>query len=77
LKAKKTKYTLRKDGRIVMTKTIEGKRVCFYGQTDKEVEQKYENYLKAKAQKRKPKVRTFDKVAEDWWEEKEPELSIG
>lgn len=77
MRAKKTKYTLRKDGRIVMTKTIEGKRVAFYGQTDKEVEQKYENYLKAKPKERKPKVRTFDKVAEDWWEEKEPELAIG
>ena len=41
MRAKRTKYTLRSDGRIVMTKTIEGKRVCFYGQTDKEVESKY------------------------------------
>lgn len=77
MKAKKTKYTLRKDGRIVMTKTIEGKRVSFYGQTDKEVEQKYGNYLKAKPKERKEKVRTFDKVSDDWWEEKEPELAIG
>lgn len=77
MRAKRTKYTLRKDGRIVMTKTIEGKRVSFYGQTDKEVEQKYENYLKAKPKKSKPKVRTFDKVAEEWWAEKEPELAIG
>ena len=75
MKAKKTKYTLRKDGRIVMTKTIEGKRVSFYGQTDKEVEQKYADYLKAEPKKSKPKVRTFDKVAEEWWERKEPELS--
>lgn len=77
MKAKRTKYTLRKDGRIVMTKTIQGKRVSFYGQTDKEVEQKCENYLKAEPKKSKPKVRTFDKVAEDWWAEKEPELAIG
>ena len=77
MRAKKTKYTLRSDGRIVLTKTIDGKRVCFYGQTDREVEQKYENYLKAKPKERKPKVRTFDKVAEDWWKEKEPELSPG
>lgn len=75
MRAKRTKYTLRKDGRIVMTKTIEGKRVSFYGQTDKEVEQKYENYLKAKPKERKPKVRTFDKVAEDWWERKYEEIS--
>ena len=77
MRSKRTKYTLRKDGRIVMTKTIEGKRVSFYGQTDKEVESKYENYLKAEPQKRKAKVRNFDKCAEDWWEEKEPELAIG
>ena len=48
MRAKRTKYTLRKDGRIVMTKTIEGKRVSFYGQTDRDVEQKYADYLKAK-----------------------------
>lgn len=77
MRSKKTKYTLRKDGRIVMTKTIEGKRVSFYGASDREVEQKYADYLKAKPQKCKPKVRTFDKVAENWWEEKEPELAIG
>ena len=75
MRAKKTKYTLRKDGRIVMTKTIEGKRVSFYGASDREVEQKYADYLKAEPKKSKPKVRTFDKVAEDWWERKEPELS--
>lgn len=77
MKRKRTKYTLRSDGRIVMTKTIEGKRVSFYGKTDKEVEQKYADYLKAEPKKSKPKVRTFDKVAEDWWGEKEPELAIG
>lgn len=75
MRAKKTKYTIRKDGRIVMTKTIQGKRVCFYGQTDKEVEQKYADYLKAEPKESKPKVRTFGKVAEAWWERKEPELS--
>lgn len=75
MKAKKTKYTLRSDGRIVMAKTIEGKRVSFYGQTDRDVEQKYADYLKSKPKESKPKVRTFDKVAEAWWERKEPELS--
>lgn len=75
MRAKKTKYTLRADGRIVMTKTIEGKRVSFYGKTDRDVEQKYADYLKAEPKESKPKVRTFDKCAEDWWAEKEPELS--
>lgn len=80
MKAKKTKYTLRSDGRIVMTKTINGKRVAFYGQTDREVEQKFKVYLEQSATNlkvSKPKVRTFDKCAEDWWEGKEPELSVG
>ena len=75
MKAKRTKYTLRKDGRIVMTKTIDGKRVAFYGQTDREVEEKFRNYKSAESQKCKPKVRTFDKVAEAWWDHKYPELS--
>ena len=44
MRAKKTKYTLRSDGRIVLTKTIDGKRVSFYGKNDREVEQKYANY---------------------------------
>ena len=75
MKSKRTKYTLRKDGRIVMKTTVAGTRVCSYGQTDREVEQKYADYLKAEPENSKPKVRAFDKVAEEWWAEKEPELS--
>ena len=74
---KKSKYTVRSDGRIMMTRTIDGKRVSFYGQSDREVEQKYADYLKTPTQISKPKVRTFAQCAEDWWEEKEPELAIG
>lgn len=79
-RVKKTKYTLRADGRIVLTKTINGKRVSFYGKSDREVEQKFKVYLEQSATNlkvSKPKVRTFDEVAEIWWEEKEPELAIG
>ena len=72
---KKSKYTVRSDGRIMMTRTIDGKRVSFYGASDREVEQKYADYLKAPTQFSKPKVRNFAQCAEDWWEEKEPELS--
>lgn len=61
----------------MMAKTIQGKRVSFYGQTDKEVEQKYADYLKTPTQFSKPKVRAFTQCAEDWWAEKEPELAIG
>ena len=75
---KKTKYTRRADGRIVLTKTIDGKRVSFYGQSDREVEAKLHSYILTKDSKpKKPKCRTFDKVAEDWWEKKESELAVG
>lgn len=72
---KKSKYTVRADGRIMMTRTIGGKRVSFYGASDREVEQKYADYLQTPPEICKPKVRTFAQCAEDWWEEKEPELS--
>ena len=75
-RVKKTKYTLRSDGRIVMTKTIGGKRVSFYGKSDRDVEQKYSEYIRT-PQKPKPKCRNFAQCAEDWWEGKEPELSVG
>ena len=77
--AKKTKYTLRKDGRIMMNKTIDGMPKSFYGHSDKEVEQKYEAYIRGRGSEKcaKPKCRTFEKCAEEWWEEKEPSLAIG
>ncbi|MFR5420845.1 MAG: hypothetical protein ACLTG4_02075 [Oscillospiraceae bacterium] len=43
---KRTKYTLRKDGRIVLSDTINGERKYFYGKTDKEVEQKRDDYIR-------------------------------
>ena len=73
----KTKYTLRKDGRIMMNKIIDGKPKSFYGHSDREVEQKYEAFIRKPTPKPQPKVRTFKEVAEDWWEQKEPELSPG
>ena len=77
MKSKKTKYTLRADGRIVMTKTVGGKRVSFYGQSDREVESKYQSYLHTEHEPPKTSVRTFSEVADNWWESKEPELSPG
>ena len=74
MKAKKTKYTLRKDGRIVMTKVIDGKREYFYGKTDKNVEAQYLQRIH-KPPKPKPQCRTFSQCADDWWEQKESELS--
>lgn len=73
---RKTKYTLRADGRVEMVKVMpNGKRRHFYGHSDAEVESKYE-VAKAKAEKQETrKVRLFKQVAEDWWEVKEPKLS--
>ena len=65
----KTKYTRRADGRIVRTETIDGKRVYFYGRTDEEVDAKYAAYIT-------PPARTLADIAADWWEKKEPELSV-
>lgn len=75
---KRTKYTLRKDGRIVLSDTINGERKYFYGKTDKEVEQKRDDYIREcekHANEAASKGRTFEAVADDWWEQCEPRLS--
>ena len=69
---KKSQYTIRPDGLIVMSKTIDGKRRYFYGHTDKEVEAKYEAAIK---KTEAPTARTFKQVADAWWEEKEETVS--
>ena len=66
---KRTKYTLRKDGRIVLSDTINGERKYFYGKTDKEVEQKRDDYIREcekHANEAAGKGRTFEAVAADW-----------
>ena len=73
---RKTKYTLRTDGRIELTKMIDGKRRHFYGKSDADVEAKLAEYLDGLKSPTKS-VRTFEDVAADWWEQKEPEISIG
>ena len=75
---KRTKYTLRKDGRIVLSDTINGERKYFYGKTDKEVEQKRDDYireLEKHANDAADNGRTFEAVADDWLEQCEPRLS--
>lgn len=73
---RKTKYTLRKDGKTIeMTKTINGKRKHFYGQTDADVEKKYADYMDSLTAEPEKTVRTFADVADAWWEKKEPKLS--
>lgn len=73
---RKTKYTMRPDGRIEMVKVMpDGKRKHFYGHSDAEVEAKYEAARAEAEKKPKSSVRLFKTVAEDWWEVKEPKLS--
>lgn len=62
----------REDGRIckTMTDPRTGKRVYFYGATEREVNRKIMEY-----QTKVEDGRTFREVAEEWWEETEPGLS--
>ncbi len=69
-KTPKTKYTLRSDGRIMRTETINGKRVSFYGHSDEEVDRKYKEYID---KLNKPLL--MQDLIDDWWEKKEPEIS--
>ena len=71
----KTKYTLRSDGRIVMTKTYKGKRKYFYGKSDKDVEAQFEEYKVNVDAGRTHSIRSFSEVADEWWESKESTLS--
>ena len=66
----KSKYTVRKDGTIVDTQMVNGKRKYFYGHSDEEVDRKKDLFFNPP----KP-VYTFQMAAEDWWLEKEDKLS--
>lgn len=71
----KTKYTLRSDGLIQMSRTYKGQRKFFYGKSDAEVEAKYEEWKSQLDTGRKASIRTFSEAAADWWEMKEPKIS--
>ena len=68
----KTKLKPRADGRYqkAITDSRTGKRVFFYGMSEREINQKILEYTK-KAEN----GRTFGEIADEWWEETEPELS--
>jgi integrase len=71
---KKTKKShQRSDGRIVktVTDTRTGKRIYFYGKTEREVNQKMLEYSAKSAQG----SRTFKQISDDWWEEAESSLA--
>lgn len=71
---RKTKYTLRADGRIVLTEIIAGKRKYFYGATDKEVEAKRDSYIREQKDL-DARGRPFQDVADEWWSAKEVHVS--
>ena len=64
------KYTRRSDGRVQTEIKIDGKRVFFYGKTDKEVQAKLLAYTRQQTE-----GPLFAEVAEEWWTQKEPSLS--
>lgn len=64
------KYTRRADGRVQTEVKIDGKRVFFYGKTDKEVQAKLLAYRQTQTE-----GPLFEEVAAEWWEQKEPTLS--
>lgn len=57
----KSKYTVRADGRIVHTVTINGKRKYFYGNSDREIEKKMLAYKQDISHGRR-----FSDIAEEW-----------
>ena len=61
----------RADGRYLkqITDKRTGRKICFYGKTAREVNQKILQYTEKAIQ-----GATFGEIAEDWWEEKQEEL---
>mgnify|MGYP003291320970 CR=1 FL=1 len=74
MKKLKTKYTLRKDGRIMMRQTINGKRVSFYGSSDRECEDKRDAYIAELNSKPEPFI-PFKTVSDTWWDKREKTIS--
>jgi integrase len=68
----KQKLKPRADGRLCKTVTDPktGKRAFFYGATEREINQKI-----LKHTEKAEKGRTFAEIADEWWEEAEPDLA--
>lgn len=64
------KYTRRADGRVQTEVKINGKRIFFYGKTDKEVQAKLIAFTEQQTE-----GPLFSDVADEWWQQKEPTLS--
>jgi integrase len=68
--AKKKSMYQRSDGLYEKKVTINGKRVVFRGKTEREIFQKI-----AAHQEKAERGLTFEDMANEWWEDKEPRLS--
>lgn len=68
-----SKLKKRPDGRYVKTMTDPrtGKRVYFYGETEREINRKIMEFS-GRAQR----GRTFQEVSDEWWEDAEPKLAM-
>lgn len=62
--------TKRKDGLWQDTLIINGKKKYFYGKTKAEVKRKMREYCE-----KEENGKTFEEVADEWWEEHEPKLA--
>lgn len=71
-----SKAKSRTDGLIEKTKTINGKRIHFYGKTVREVQKKIDEAV-AGAENKKEYGEPFEDVAEQFWKWKEPKLRYG
>ena len=71
--ARKSKYTRRKDGLLETTRTDKrtGKRIHFYGRTDREIDDKIMAYVA-----KQESGRTFAEVAEEWRDYHFPTVAI-
>ena len=68
--AKKNRYYQRPDGLFEAVRTINGKRVAFRGKSCREVDRKILEY-----QEQKERGRNFPKIADEWEEEHEGDIS--
>ncbi len=62
--AQKRQSTKRRDGRLVKSISVDGKRVYFYGATEREINKKIIEFSE-----KKEKGELFKSIAEDWWDE--------
>lgn len=62
-----TKKSTRSDGLMEKRVTIYGKRISFYGKTEKEIQKKMLEYSH-KEESRKIRGQQFDSVLEEWWD---------